>query len=64
MKMPKIQNPKTKGKLWDKRNHWPEGTHILKDWYPNLYWCVIDNVIMKGYDNLLLCERYIENETK
>lgn len=53
-----------KGKNWDKRDKWPEGTYIQKDRYPNLYWCVIDNITIKGFDSVLLCERFIENEIK
>ena len=53
-----------RGKLWDKKSHWPEVTHIEKDHYPNLYWCIIDNKTARGYDDLRLCVKYIEDGLK
>ena len=44
--------------------HWPEGTYITQDYYPNIYWVTINNCIIKGYDNLALCEHYIESRLK
>lgn len=53
-----------RGKLWDKKDHWPDNVWIEKDHYPNLYWCIIDNKTATGYDDLRLCGLYIENYLK
>ena len=48
----------------DKRSHWPEGTYIEDDHYPNLWWCYVDNINLKGYDCLPLAAAFIESELK